>query len=250
MARGGASRLTSYSKGFTLAEVLITLGIIGIVAALTIPTLISNYRKKVVESRLVNFYSVMNQAIKLSEVDNGSIMTWEKLEKGYETDEDGNPDYNRTNALLWFNKYLKPYLKTIKIESPNNTITGYLKIYMPDGGLAVFSASSIIYYPNAADYKETASTSDPDFQRNNPEDSGTRYFTFFFAPWKDGVQYKYHYQRGMEPYMYNWDGDKESLLTDSTYGCKKDIGTNERAYCTKLIQMNSWKIPDDYPLKF
>ena len=30
------------NNGFTLAEVLITLGIIGVVAALTIPTLISN----------------------------------------------------------------------------------------------------------------------------------------------------------------------------------------------------------------
>ena len=34
------------SKGFTLAEVLITLGIIGIVAAMTMPTLIENHRKK------------------------------------------------------------------------------------------------------------------------------------------------------------------------------------------------------------
>ena len=33
-------------KGFTLAEVLITLGIIGVVAALTLPSLITNYRKK------------------------------------------------------------------------------------------------------------------------------------------------------------------------------------------------------------
>lgn len=32
---------------FTLAEVLITLGIIGVVAALTIPTLMANHRKKV-----------------------------------------------------------------------------------------------------------------------------------------------------------------------------------------------------------
>ena len=31
---------------FTLAEVLITLGIIGIVAAMTIPTLMSKYRKE------------------------------------------------------------------------------------------------------------------------------------------------------------------------------------------------------------
>ena len=32
---------------FTLAEVLITLGIIGVVAALTLPALISNYKKQV-----------------------------------------------------------------------------------------------------------------------------------------------------------------------------------------------------------
>ena len=33
-------------KGFTLAEVLITLGVIGVVAAMTIPTMITNYEKK------------------------------------------------------------------------------------------------------------------------------------------------------------------------------------------------------------
>ncbi len=32
--------------GFTLAEVLLTLGIIGVVAAMTIPMLITNYQKK------------------------------------------------------------------------------------------------------------------------------------------------------------------------------------------------------------
>ena len=36
-------------KGFTLAEVLITLGIIGVVAALTMPALINKYQKKVLE---------------------------------------------------------------------------------------------------------------------------------------------------------------------------------------------------------
>ena len=52
---------------FTLAEVLITLGIIGVVAALTIPNVVSNYKKKVVETRLAQLYSVLNQAVELSE---------------------------------------------------------------------------------------------------------------------------------------------------------------------------------------
>lgn len=55
----GASNLSSPLKafgsvlkktGFTLAEVLITLGIIGIVAAMTLPTVITNVQKKVVET--------------------------------------------------------------------------------------------------------------------------------------------------------------------------------------------------------
>ena len=50
MSSGGGNR--AGELGFTLAEVLITLGIIGIVAALTIPQLISNYQKKVVPIRL------------------------------------------------------------------------------------------------------------------------------------------------------------------------------------------------------
>ena len=43
---------TKRNIAFTLAEVLITLGIIGIVAALTIPNVTSKYRKKVVETEL------------------------------------------------------------------------------------------------------------------------------------------------------------------------------------------------------
>ena len=47
-------------KGFTLAEVLITLGIIGVVAALTMPALINKYQKKVLEVKLKKAYSVIN----------------------------------------------------------------------------------------------------------------------------------------------------------------------------------------------
>ena len=62
---------------FTLAEVLITLGIIGIVAAMTMPALIEHHQKSVISSRLKKFYSSINQAIKLSEVDNGSSEYWD-----------------------------------------------------------------------------------------------------------------------------------------------------------------------------
>ena len=47
---------------FTLAEVLITLGIIGVVAALTMSVLISNYRKQVTETKLKQTYSILSNA--------------------------------------------------------------------------------------------------------------------------------------------------------------------------------------------
>ena len=47
----------------TLAEVLITLGIIGIVAALTISTLFNNYQKQEYSSKLKKFYTTFNEAL-------------------------------------------------------------------------------------------------------------------------------------------------------------------------------------------
>lgn len=44
-----------------------------------------------------------------------------------------------------------------------------------------------------------------------------------------------------------WDGTRESLFKGE-YGCKKET-SRTRPYCTKLIQMNGWKIPKDYPLR-
>ena len=58
------SNLVSSKKAaFTLAEVLITLAIIGIVAAMTIPTLISNYRQKALDNQFKKTYSMLNQVL-------------------------------------------------------------------------------------------------------------------------------------------------------------------------------------------
>ena len=50
-------------KGFTLAEVLITLGVIGVVAAMTMPALVSHYQKKVLETQFKKAYSALSQAM-------------------------------------------------------------------------------------------------------------------------------------------------------------------------------------------
>lgn len=54
-------------NGFTLAEVLITLGIIGVVAAMTIPTLIANTRSKQYSSQLKKAISTLSQSARMSQ---------------------------------------------------------------------------------------------------------------------------------------------------------------------------------------
>ena len=74
---------TFYSKkqkrsfGFTLAEVLITLTVIGVVAAMTVPTLYSNFQYEKKTSNLKKAYSVLGQATKMSESQNGDYSTWD-----------------------------------------------------------------------------------------------------------------------------------------------------------------------------
>lgn len=65
----------SYNKknAFTLAEVLITLGIIGVVAALTIPSLINNYKAKRLRSQFLKSYSTVQQVFKQMEADDVSL---------------------------------------------------------------------------------------------------------------------------------------------------------------------------------
>lgn len=92
---------TKAKFGFTLAEVLITLGIIGVVAAITIPNLIANQQKKAIVSQLMEAQSILNQAVKSYAAD---------------TDEEGSSEFETTLSPQKFaEKYFKPYLKIARI---------------------------------------------------------------------------------------------------------------------------------------
>ena len=84
-----------FKKGFTLAETLITLGIIGVVAAMTIPTLMAIYQKKQAATRLKKAFSIIQQTVRLSQDDNGGLESWDTTLKG--TD--------------FFHKYIADYVK-------------------------------------------------------------------------------------------------------------------------------------------
>ncbi|MBP3925049.1 type II secretion system protein [bacterium] len=84
---------------FTLAEVLITLGIIGVVAAMTLPSLIQKHQERVTVNKVKKFYSVMSQAQLLAIKDHGYLDEWDV------------PDGTTKESAEKFMSYLKPYLK-------------------------------------------------------------------------------------------------------------------------------------------
>jgi hypothetical protein len=191
------------------------------------PALVANYRKHVVETALQRFYSNINQAVKLSEIDHGEAKGWTWAEPAYDSE-----------ALQdWFDEYLQPYLKTIHVEKTESA----LNVYFPDG-----SVDSIRYRGKDHYYCIAAN--------KLPEGiSGKDCFTFGFYPdapsWNepwflnnsngaDRVKYDNFANRGVEPYMSysSWDGTIDTLLQRGNY--------------SKAIQLNGWKIPDNYPVNF
>jgi len=212
---------------FTLAEVLITLGIIGVVAAITIPTMVSNYRKRVVTTKLQRVYSVMNQAIRMSTAENGSPESWETLGSS------GTTTATYDDILAWYKKYLGNYLKVSKLEQQPDTEN--LLIYFNDG--SVLRIANYIY--DMAFYTEAK------YLDTNLRKTGVNYFAFRIFPYRNGKMDTS--DPLFQPYTYNWDGSIESLKNQSIFGC---YTTSNKNNCAKLIQVSGWKIPKDYPYKF
>ena len=53
----------AHSSGFTLAEVLVTLSILGIIAAVTVPSVVRNFQKLVTITKLKIAYSDLHTAV-------------------------------------------------------------------------------------------------------------------------------------------------------------------------------------------
>lgn len=103
-------------KGFTLAEVLITLGIIGIVAALTIPNLIAKFQEKALESQFKKTYSLLNEALKLTNYDNS--VDYKCYTTAYNME--GVDYYKLDDCRLFYNAFFN-HLKVISHKTVTKT---------------------------------------------------------------------------------------------------------------------------------
>lgn len=89
--------ISHFSWAFTLAEVLITLGIIGIVATLIIPTLIQNAQQNQLEAAFKKVFTNLEQAYALYYSDRGNVA----------------PDFRKAEDKLAFFDYFKTVNSTI-----------------------------------------------------------------------------------------------------------------------------------------
>ncbi|MBE7708993.1 MAG: type II secretion system protein [Cyanobacteria bacterium SIG32] len=108
--------ITSRKTAFTLAEVLITLAIIGVVAAMTIPTLISNYKEKATVTKVKKAYSVMNEAMRLATIEHGTVDTWGLSQTTYVEDDENSKIYDDKTIAMSdrFMDYLTENLRVAK----------------------------------------------------------------------------------------------------------------------------------------
>ena len=147
---------------FTLAEVLITLGIIGVVAALTIPNLIQNYQKKQWVSGLQKGYATLNQVFKTAMAEDlVSDVTQTELWNSIPADEGGYRIFWTGLDYSPFIEKLKQYLKVTKFCNPTETPLedpcfgiSYVNLdgnddddfFIKARRLKIYTADGIVYY--------------------------------------------------------------------------------------------------------
>jgi prepilin-type N-terminal cleavage/methylation domain-containing protein len=209
-------------KAFTLAEVLVTLGIIGIVAALTMPALVADYQKKVTATKLKRFYALLNQAAQIS---SGEAVNPNKIERTIDCSaltSANNPD----TALNFFNTAYKPYLNTVMVEKTGKGVkaalsdgTGvYIRKDTFDGTSDYCGHTYIIF---CTDYKRCGTIDET--KGASSSSNGKETFVFMIdGRTTDG----------------NWNGTRESALASCT---------TTKYRCSTLIMADGWEIRDDYP---
>lgn len=254
-------RLTSVIRektAFTLAEVLITLGIIGIVAALTIPNLMGTYRKKVLETNLQKAFSVVSSAIKLSEAYNESAVFW-----NWPSDFATSSILGKEETQRFLEIYIKPYLKHVQMKEETLTIyyadgslvntsltSNFTSTFMlEDGTFLIFNPQPVKNQLNNALMIISVGTTN----RKNPNEfvAGRNFFSFTLNKRGNGTSTSL----GIDPRKdWQWTcaktiTERQNYIDNCRKNSRESSGVTSALYCTYLIYCNNWKIPEDYPIK-
>ena len=252
-----------FSHAFTLAEVLITLGVIGVVAALTLPALIQNYQKHVTVNRLKVNFNILSNAVRLAEANFGEITTWDEVINSY-----NNKDYTsdnkaeaKTQAGAIVKKYLMPYLSGAQLtETKSLAQLGYKRPILNAKGsifAPINATGPILTLKNGTVILISIDISNPDAEGkkylyglnlvidiDGPNGYNTKGKDVFLAslPYARNTRVMFHQNYRVFP-----NTRKMEIISINREDLKINCKTSNGNYCGALIQMDGWQIKDDYP---
>ena len=229
-------RMTKQKEnGFTLAEVLITLVIIGIIAAITVPVMMANHRKTETAARLKKFYSTLSNAIRLAEIDNGTTLS-----------EWGNTAFD----------YVVNYLNITEKDEDND------KYILTDGTTLTIGKASMggvwtegAPGPGPEQAYATMLTFDTNGDKK-PNEIGRDRFIFYFVTGgqRTAAQSTILTKSGLLTYPWGYGSlTTRSSLIEGCIETKQYVDVSYAqftlGYCTELVMRDGWEFKEDYPLK-
>ncbi len=137
------------NNGFTLSEVLISLVIIGVIAAITVPSIIQNTKEKEYETALKKNWSVIQNALRRGQLYEGALGDNSAV---FTPDSSAERHYNTAKKLA---KYLNT-LQVCKNSSSTNCSSMYYKINYAtnyNGGSTTLNSYAAIALNDGAIYK-------------------------------------------------------------------------------------------------
>lgn len=235
--------------GFTMAEVLITLGIIGIVAEITIPALYNNFAKQTTVTTLKKAYTELSQALKMAVVDNGDFSSWVFVPNSV----------NITTTKDFTNTYIYPYIKTIKKCDNGDTSCWADTVALDntptsssDSTSANTTGISAVTASGYSVFFSTTSNINPGFfifdiyidinGTKPPNRVGRDVFCYKIRNTGNGIIQPNGWATATGSII-----NRTSALTNTSYGCSSNsTGTQSGRYCAALIMADNWQISDDY----
>lgn len=211
---------------FTLAEVLLTMTIVGAIAAMTIPTLMAKRVQTERTAKLRKFYSRMTNAIDLMGMAGDSYKYISR------------PGTTASERYGWYLEHIDRYMGHKFLDSDNK------RIYYADASSLSFSTADL-YSSSASNIDNCPVVTYDTNGLKLPNTHGADRYTFLFC--FDSEQ-RERVLGAKETFFGAYAGSagiKPNTTEAEAITKCRDSSRN----CTKLLQNNNWEYPANYPFK-
>jgi prepilin-type N-terminal cleavage/methylation domain-containing protein len=221
---------------FTLSEVLIAIALIGVIAAIMVPQVVVTYKQQETVELLKKAYSELSQAVRLSEMENGPISTWNfKLSSKDFSEQYLRPfvKINKSKAKYTTYRYLNGSIATsaiFKVAAKNGDATD---VFTTVGGATYFIDA---WYEEDMEHNIFARGIGVDINGTGrkPNVIGRDFFYLMIDSEAGGVTTAFRNVKTRREILSNYCSKTQTHI-DSSMGC------------AKLIQMDGYNISSDYP---